>query len=85
MLAGMGGVVGNGSMRQLLEKLAGPMPHYVPDPMARIQAGAPRKSNVYSDGGLRHAPHGPAALGNWGIFTAAALTSADVAPHSGGS
>ena len=66
-------------MRQLLERLAGPMPHYSPGPLQAVVGRAPLDINVYTDGGLRHQPQGPAAMGNWGLFAAEMITPEDSA------
>ncbi|WP_353239659.1 hypothetical protein, partial [Limnohabitans sp.] len=67
------------TMRRLLAQLAGPFPHYAPEAPARVPGRAPDDINVYVDGGLRHGPHSPAALGSWGLFTRAELSGEDTA------
>ena len=67
------------TMRQLLAHLAGPFPHYSPGEMARVAGRAPEDINVYSDGGLRHGPDTPHALGSWGLSTLEELCEEDAA------
>ena len=53
-------------MRQLLLRIAGPFPHYVPGPIGRILDEAPDNINCYTDGGITNEAAGLAALPGWG-------------------
>ena len=59
-------VVANMALRQLLDHLVAPAPHYQLGPTQRVDAAPPDDMNCYTGGGLHFRPNSPAALGNWG-------------------